>query len=97
MHACLVETLNNALLMRSRAASTTRRHLAEPEDTLDHAEFRGRRVQARHCQPVVHDHAGADDGRAAVDAAGDEGHLQERGELVLVADGGLGVHDSALV
>lgn len=93
----LVETLHNALLVGIALSDTTGTHLTQPEDTLDDAQLRRRRIQTRHGQPVVDDHAGADHGATAVDTTGDEGHLQQGGELILVADGGLGVNDTALV
>lgn len=71
--------------------------LAESEDALDDAELCGGGVEARDGHPVVDDHAGADDVAAPVDGAGDEGYLQQAGQLVLVLDAGLGVHEAALV
>lgn len=95
-HPHLVEALHNTLLINTRT-STTRRHLAQPENTLNNTQLRRRRIQTRHSQPVINDHAGANDGRAAVHGSSDEGDLQERRELVLVADGGFRVHEAALV
>lgn len=71
--------------------------LAESEDALDDAELCGGGVEARDGHPVVDDHAGADDVAASVDGAGHEGYLQQAGQLILVLDAGLGVHEAALV
>lgn len=92
-----VEALDNTLLINTSTAGTTGRHLAQTEHTLDHAQFGGGGVQTGDGEPVVDDQTGADDGRAAVNTAGDERHLQQRGKLILIADRGLGVHDTALV
>ena len=94
----LVKTLHNTLLVSSIAhPHTLRTHLTQTEHTFHNAQLGSRRVQTGDGQPVVDNHAGADDGAAAVDAAGHERHLQQRGEFVLIADGGLGVDDAALV
>jgi hypothetical protein len=76
----------------------TRSHaLAELEDGLHDAELGGGGVETSDGHPVVDDHAGADDSATAVHTAGDKRNLQQRAELVLVLDAGLGVHDTALV
>lgn len=71
--------------------------LAELEDGLHDAQLGGGGVEAGDGHPVVDDHAGADDGAAAVHAASHQGHLQQRAQLVLVLNAGLGVHNAALV
>lgn len=93
----LIETLHQRLLARRAHPDPARPHLAQAEHALDDAQLGGGGVEPRDGEPVVDDHARADDGAAAVDAARDEGHLQQGGELVLVADGGFWVDDAALV
>lgn len=92
----LVETLHNTLLINTRT-TTARGHLAQTENTLHNTQLSSRRIQTRHSQPVINDHTSADDGRTAVHGTSDEGDLQQRGEFVLVADGGFRVHETALV
>lgn len=92
----LVEALDHRIL---HTRIDLARHVAftQPKHALDDAELGGGGVGAQHGAPVVDDHAGADDGRAPVDAAGHERDLQQRGQLVLVLDRRLGVDDAALV
>ena len=71
--------------------------LAQLEDGLHDAQLGGGGVETGDGHPVVDDHSGADNGATAVHTAGDQRHLQQRAQLVLVLDAGLGVHDSALV
>lgn len=97
MATYLVETLHNTILINTGTTGTTGRHLAKSEHRLDNAQLGGCGVQSGNGEPVVDDHSGADDGRSTVHTAGHEGNLQEGGELVLVADWGLGVDDSTLV
>lgn len=61
-----------------------RLRVAELEDALDDGDLRGRRVVAAERGPVVGDESSADQCAAAVDRAGDERHLEERRELVLL-------------
>lgn len=82
----LVETLHDTILIDTSPGGAAGRHLAESEHGLDNAQLSGCGVEAGDGEPVVDDHAGADDGGATVHTAGHEGDLQERGELVLVAD-----------
>jgi hypothetical protein len=92
----LVERLDHGLLVGG--VDRARSHaLAELEDGLHDAQLGGGSVETSDGHPVVDDHSGADDGATAVHTAGDERHLQQRAELVLVLDAGLGVHDAALV
>ena len=71
--------------------------LAQPKHGLDDAQLRGGRVHAGDGHPVVDDHAGANDGAPAVHAPRHERDLQQAGQLVLVLDRGLGVHEAAVV
>ena len=81
-----------------RGVDRTRSHaLAELEDGLHNAQLGGGGVETTNGHPVVDDHSGADDGATAVHTAGDERHLQQRAELVLVLDAGLRVHDTTSV
>jgi hypothetical protein len=92
----LVERLDHGLLVGG--VDRARSHaLAELEDGLHDAQLGGGSVETSNGHPVVDDHSGADDGATAVHTAGDKRHLQQRAELVLVLDAGLGVHDAALV
>lgn len=76
----------------------TRSHaLAELEDGLHNAELGGGGVETSDGHPVVDDHARANNSATTVHTAGDERHLQQRAELVLVLNAGLGVHDTTLV
>lgn len=92
----LVERLDHSLLVGSvdRAGSVA---FAELEHRLHDAELSGGGVEASYGHPVVDDHAGANNGATTVHTAGHERHLQQRAQLVLVLDAGLGVHDAALV
>jgi hypothetical protein len=92
----LVERLDHSLLVGSvdRARSHT---LAKLEHRLHNAELSRGGVETSHGHPVVDNHAGADNGATTVHTAGHKGHLQQRTQLVLVLDAGLGVHDAALV
>ena len=92
----LVERLDHGLLVGgvNRARSVA---LAELEHGLHDAELGGCGVETGHSHPVVDNHAGADNGATTVHTAGHERHLQQRAQLVLVLDAGLGVHDAALV
>lgn len=92
----LVERLDHSLLVGGvdRAGSHA---LAELEDRLHNAQLSRRGVQTGHGHPVVDHHAGADNGATAVHTTSHKGNLQQRAELVLVLDAGLGVHDAALV
>jgi len=56
-----------------------------------------RRVDASERRPIVDEQAGADQFRAAVDRAGEQRHLQQTAQLVLVLQRSLGVHEAALV
>lgn len=67
------------------------------QDALDDGDLRSGRVEAAEDSPVVGDEARADRGVTAVNGSGYDGDLQEGGELVHVADGGLGVDDAALI
>lgn len=93
----LVKTLHNTLLIRLTHSQTLRTHLTQSKHTLHNTQLGSRGIETRNSQPVVHDHTGADDGATAVHTTGDEGHLEQGGEFVLVTDGGLGVDDTALV
>ena len=76
------------------AASDARRPiLTKSKHTLNNTQFRSRRIHARNSHPVIDDHTCADDGAAAIDAPGDEGHLQQTAQLVLVLDRGLWVDE----
>ncbi|KAF2462339.1 hypothetical protein BDY21DRAFT_12026 [Lineolata rhizophorae] len=92
----LIERLDHSLLIR-RVDGRRGGAVAEAEDGLDDGELGGGGVEAGDGHPVVDDDAGADDGAAAVDGAGDERHLEQRRQLVLVLHRRLGVHDAALV
>lgn len=92
----LVETLHNRVLHVAVDVARAQ-SLTEAEDTLNDAQLRGRRVQPRHGEPVIHHHARADDVAPPVDGPGDEGHLQQARQLVLVLYARLGVHQPALV
>lgn len=92
----LVERLDHGLLVRG--VDRTRSHaLAKLEDGLHDAQLGGGGVETGDGHPVIDNHSGADDGATAVHTAGDQRHLQQRAQLVLVLDTGLGVHDTALV
>lgn len=92
----LVERLNHSLLVGS--VDGARSHaLAKLEHRLHNAQLSRRGVQTGDGHPVVDDHAGADHGATAVHTASHERHLQQRAQLVLVLDAGLGMHDAALV
>ena len=81
-----------------RGVDRTRSHaLAELEDGLHDAQLGGGGVEATNSHPVIDDHSGANNGATAVHTAGDERHLQQRAELVLVLDAGLRVHDTTSV
>ncbi|KAF1738575.1 hypothetical protein CRV24_000501 [Beauveria bassiana] len=71
--------------------------VAKAEDALNDGQLCGGGVEASDGQPVVDDHAGADDVAATVDGAGNEGHLEETRELILVLDARLGVNEAALI
>lgn len=68
----------------------------EAEGGLDDGHLGGGGVETGEGAPVVDDHAGANDLGTAVDGSGDEGHLQQRRELVQLRTGGLGVDETAL-
>lgn len=70
----LIEALHQALLSD---VADARRALAEPKHGLDHRQLGGGGVETGDCKPVIGDYAGTDDGRAAVDGAGDERHLEQ--------------------
>lgn len=93
----LVKTLHNTLLIRVTHSQSLRTHLTQSKHTLHNTQLGSRGIETRNSQPVVHDHTGTDDGATAVHTTGDEGHLEQGREFVLVTDGGLGVDDTALV
>ena len=96
MRTRLVETLHHGVL-HARVDVAGALALAQSEDALDDAELRGGGVEAGDGQPVVDDHAGADDVASTVDAAGNQRHLQQARELILVLDARLGVDEATLV
>lgn len=97
-NAGLVEALDDALLVGVHSGvQSTWTAFTESEDTLNDTQLGRRGVHARHGQPVVDNHARADDGTAAIDAARHERHLQQGTEFVLVLDARLRVHNAALV
>lgn len=71
--------------------------LAEFEHRLHDAQLSCGGVETSDGHPVVDYHAGANNRATTVHTAGDERHLEQRAQLVLVLNAGLGMHDSALV
>ena len=89
----LVEGLDHGVLVGGVDGRRTHT-LAKLEDGLDNAELGGSGIQTGDGHPVVDDHTGTDDGRTSVDGTGNERNLQQRAQLVLVLDAGLGVDDT---
>lgn len=77
-------TLNQGLAHVS--AQRSRPSVPQPEHALHHRELGRRGVRAAERRPVVDRHARGDDLAPPVDSAGDEGHLQQRRQLVQVLD-----------
>ncbi len=73
------------------------RQAVQLEDLLDHRDLVSGGLEATEGRPVVDEQAGADHVTAPIDRAGHEGHLEQRGQLVLLLDGGLRVHNASLV
>ena len=93
----LVETLHNTVLIRFTHSQPLGTHLTQSKHTFHNTQLGSRGIKTRNSQPVIHDHTSADDGATAVHTTGDEWHLEQGGEFVLVTDGGLGVNDTTLV
>jgi hypothetical protein len=89
----LVEGLDHGILVGGVDGRRTHA-LAKLEDGLDNAELSGSGIQAGDGHPVVDNHTGTNDGRTSVDGTGNKRNLQQRAQLVLVLDAGLGVDDT---
>ena len=92
----LVETLHHGILHVGVDVARPVA-VAQAEHALDNRQLRRRGIQTRHRQPVIDNHAGANNLAAAVYRARDQRHLQQRRQLVLVLDTRLGMHQTALV
>ena len=66
------------------------------ERRLDHTDLGRGRVEPGEGGPVIDDDAGADNLGSAVDGTGDEGDLEEGGELVELGSGGPRMDEAAL-
>ncbi|KAG9796336.1 eukaryotic translation initiation factor 6, partial [Aureobasidium melanogenum] len=99
MTIMMVEAFDDTLLVGVHAGieTTGAGTFAESEDALDDAQLSGGGVHPRHGQPVVDNHTGTDDGASSIDGSGDQGHLQQRTQFVLVLDAGLGMDNATLV
>lgn len=82
--------------MTESSVAVVSRPISKNVSTICHDKM-SENIRTCNGHPIVHDHTRTHDRRTSVDATGDEGHLQQAGQLVLVLDGGLGVHDAALV
>lgn len=71
--------------------------LTQSEHRLDNTQLSGSGIKTSNRQPVIHNHSSTNNTRTPVDGTGNEWHLEERGQLVLVLDRGLWVNDSSLV
>lgn len=91
-----VKTLDHGIL---HAGVNVARALAltKSEHALNDTEFSGSGIKSGNGEPVVDNHAGADDVGAAVDTTGDKGNLKQAGKLILVLDSCLGVNETTLV
>lgn len=92
----LVEGLDHGVLVGGVDGRRTHT-LAKLEDGLDNAELSGSSIQAGDGHPVVDDHTSTDDGRTSVDGTGDKRDLQQRTQLVLILDAGLGVDNTTSI
>ena len=89
----LVEGLDHGVLVGGVDGRRTHA-LAKLEDGLDNAELSGSGIQTSDGHPVVDNHTGTDDGRTSVDGTGNKRNLEQRTQLILVLDAGLGVDDT---
>jgi hypothetical protein len=89
----LVEGLDHGVLVGGVDGRRTHA-LAKLEDGLDNAELGGSGIQTSDGHPVVDNHTSTDNGRTSVDGTGNERNLQQRAQLVLVLDAGLGVDNT---
>lgn len=92
----LVERLHHRIL-KTRIDIPRALSLPEPKHALYDTQFRGRRIQSRHRKPIINHHARAHHTTTPINTTSDKRYLQQRREFVLVQNGGLGVHDAALV
>lgn len=67
------------------------------EDALNDTELSACRVQTSKGTPVVNNETSADHIKTTVHRSSHKGDLQERGELLLVLDGGAGMDEATLI
>jgi len=89
----LVEGLDHGVLVGGVDGRRTHT-LAKLEDGLDNAELGGSGIQTSDGHPVVDNHTGTDNGRTSVDGTSNKRNLQQRTQLILVLNAGLGVDDT---